>query len=830
VTIQAVITALGSYLQSGARTLLRNRGFTLTVLATLALGIGGISALFSVVDKVLLEPLPYADPDRLVQLITTSQVGEQYLSSIPQFMLWRDTTTSFESMAASDTDGPDVSFTGGSYRAALRAGRVSADYFQVLGAKFAIGRSFSAHEDEPGGRKAAVVSDAMWRRFLGPNFPVGRTILLDDVPYQVVGVLDADAHLEVPADVWLPLDANRVRNDHIGRVRVIARLKPSVSLKEAQKDVGNTLRAFFQQNRPGSKNGPPVLFGEEFSAIPLRYAVVGDVRHAFYILMIAGVFLLAISCVNTITLFLTRATLRTREMAIRLAIGAYPRQISLQLLTEAVLLSLAGGLLSLVLGQVAVRVLLGLSPAELPRIGANGSALALDWKVFLFTVLVSVFLGVLCGLAPAITAARTNINVLVKDNASQSGMGLRHNRWRSHLMIVQVALSLMLLAGAGTMIRTFVAQRTLNHGFEQDNVFTLEMSLSNPRFEKTAQLAQLVREVEHEMKGVRGMEAIATTSGLPLVAGLPLPFTIIKNEHSLLGNYDGTVTWRGVSPQYFKVFQIPLLEGRMFTPEDDENSPGVVLISRAMAKRYWQAVGSNPVGEFITVADGLRPGYPDVPKQIVGVVADVRDTGLEGEASLYVPVAQVSDWLNERNNLVRPIVWAVRTDGTGTAPLAAVQQKLASLSGGQPLGQPRAMRETIAAFSARTQFYVILLAVFAGLALVLTAMGIYGLITYAVEQRSGELAIRSALGASPGKIKYMVVTQALRLTLLGAAIGVPSSLAVGRVMISLIFGIQSWHFVVLPLVTLLLCLVALIAAYIPSVRASHVNPATALRA
>lgn len=355
------------------------------------------------------------------------------------------------------------------------------------------------------------------------------------------------------------------------------------------------------------------------------------------------------------------------------------------------------------------------------------------------------------------------------------------------------------------------------------------MSLSNPRFGKTTDVARLVRHAEKRIEAVPGVAAIATTCALPLKPGLSMQFTILKNDHSLLGHFDGTATWRSVSPEYFKVFRIRLLRGRIFTGEDDENAARVVLINRAMLKQFWQDVDANPIGDFILIGKGLEPGSGDAPRQIVGVVADVRDAGFDREPSLYVPVAQVSNWMNARNNRVLPITWAIRTDGTQPSPVVTIQQELASMSGGQPLGRPRTMHEAIAASSARTQFYTTLLSVFAGIALILTATGLYGLMTYLVQQRKRELAIRAALGATPRNVQGIVVTQALQLTLWGALAGIPLALALARVTISLIFGIQTWDPVILALVALLLCTVSVIAAYLPSIRASRVNPAAALR-
>jgi len=391
-----------------------------------------------------------------------------------------------------------------------------------------------------------------------------------------------------------------------------------------------------------------------------------------------------------------------------------------------------------------------------------------------------------------------------------------------------MSLCLVLLVGAGLLIRTFGDKRALSRGFDEENVLTLDMSLDSPRFEKTSQVAQLVRFAERRIKSVRGVEAIATTSALPLLPGLPMPFSILRNDHALLGRYDGTATWRSVSAQYFRVFQIRLLRGRMFTDEDDENSPKVVLINRAMMKQFWQEIDANPIGDFISIGAGLEPGSGDAPREIVGVVVDVREAGLDREPSMYVPVAQVSDGMNARNNRVLPIIWTIRADGGQPSPVVRIQQEIVSLSGGESMGRPRTMHEAIAASSARRQFYMTFVTVFAGIALVLSAMGLYGLMGYSVQQRSRELAIRAALGATPLDVQAMVVRQALRLTLWGILVGIPLSLALSRVTISLIFGIQAWDPVVLALVVSLLCAISLFAAYVPSVRASGVNPAAAL--
>jgi putative ABC transport system permease protein len=818
-----------SQLQSAARTLWRNPRFTLTALAVLSLGVGTVSALFSVVDKVLLEPLPYPDPDRLVQLITSTSIGNQSLASIPKFLLWRDNTTSFEWMAASDIHVPEINFTNGGYRHALKAARVSADYFHVFGAQIATGRTFSSHEDGPDGSKVVVISDRLFRGyFRSDSSLIGRAILLDDVPYQVVGVLAPDIHLESPADLWLPLRADPHSVDYIGRVRVVARLRAAISLEQAQIDLSGVADRSREWGLRIANSGDTFTTGFS-TAIPLRDAIVGDVRPSLYVLMGAGSFVLAISCLNMATLLLMRFSRRTREIAVRMAMGAARKQIVIELLTESVLFSLMGGTGGFVFGYLGVREVLAISPEGLPRVGSNGSGIALDWRILLFALSVSIFIGILCALTPALNASRTAINVLVKDSSSHSGMTLRRNRWRPALVVMEMSFSLVLLVGAGLLIRTFVAERAVNRGFDEQNVVTLNMSLNNPRFDNTTEVAQLVRYAERRVKAVPGVEAIATTNALPLISSLQMPFHIFEQHEHIYGRYDGTATWRSVSPEYFKVFQIRLLRGRMFTDEDDEDAAKVVLINRAMMKRYWPDINANPLGDFIEIGKGLEPGSGDPPRQIVGIVVDIRDAGLDREPSVYVPVAQISDWMNARNNGIQPIIWTIRTDKSQPSPVVRIQEELASVSSGQPLGQPGTMHEAVAASSARTEFYLTVLTLFGGMALLLAATGLYSLVAYSVQQRGRELAIRSALGATPIEVQTMVVTQALRLALCGAGAGIPLALALARITISLVFGIQAWDPIMLVLVTLLLCAVSLFAAYVPSIRASHVDPAAVLR-
>jgi putative ABC transport system permease protein len=814
-----------SQLWSAARALWLNPRFTFTVLVILSLGIGTVSALFSVVDKVLLEPLPYPQPDRLVQIITSTRIGNQSLVSIPKYVFWRNVNaSSFESMAASDVNVPELNFEEGAYRSTLKATRVSADYFHVFGADMMLGRTFSAREDSPGGPNVIVISNELWQRyFRSKASPVGGRILLNAISYMVVGVLAGDAHFESSADVWFPLRADPDSVDFIPRVRVVARMRNGLSVDQAQNVFSGAID--WSGWKPPKTDLEDVFTSGFSKVIPLRDAVVGDVRPSLYILMGAAGFMLAICCLNVATLFLARSGLRTRETAVRLALGASRKQVALELLMESLLLSLGIAVSALVVGYLGVHIVLAMSPDELFRLGANGSSIALDWTVFVFTLLVSLVIGILCALVPAVNASQTNINMLVNDSAARSGMTLGRNRWRAALVIVEMSLSLVLLIGAGLLMRTFVAKRAINRGFDERNVVTLDMSLNNPRFDRTAEVADLVRYTEKQIKAIPGVNAVATTNALPLLAGLQMPFTILEHDQ-IYGRFNGTATWRSVSPEYFKVFHIRLMRGRMFTDEDNENSARVVLINRAMMHKNWIQINANPIGDFVQIGRGWAE---DPPRQIVGVVVDVNDAGLDRDPAMYIPVAQVSDWMNTRNNQLLPLIWTIRTDEAQSSLVPRLQQELVSFSGGQPVAPPVTMRQALAASSARFEFYLMVLAIFGAIALVLTASGLYGLMTYSVQSRRKELAIRTALGATPLDLQGMVVKQALRLTVYGVLAGIPLAVALTSITVSSVFGVQTWDPMMLAIVTLLLCVVSLFAAYVPSVRASQVDPVAALR-
>jgi len=817
------VPSLLTEIRQAARGLRRNAGFTVTAIAALSLGIAANTAIFSVVDKVLLEPLPYPDPDRIVQLISTSPLGDQTVVSIPKYRIWREHAKMFEPIAAYDLAGPAVNLTESDTPQPLETARVTADYFRLFGADVVAGSAFSPEDDKPGAHCTAVISSRLWReRFKGRPTVAGGSISLDHAPCKVTGVLAPGFRAEKPVDIWLPLKADLSADDHMNRVRVAARLKPGVTLDMAKEDAAKAMQWFIL-----AYPYAPRLFLESSTAKPLRDAIAGDVRPALFLLTGAVGFVLLIACANVSSLVMARTARRASEIAMRAALGANRRRLFRELMTENMLIAGVSSVAGLILGIAGVRGLLALGPPDLPRIGANSSAIALDWKVFLFTALLSILSGALFGVFPALGASRANVASLVNDTQIQSGMGFRRGGRRALLVISEVALALILLMGAGLLIRTFVAARSIDRGFDERHVLTIEMPLSGPQFERTDAVSELIARARIQLKQVDGLQDVATTSSLPLEPALSMPFTIIGHDQTMVGKYHGAADWRSVSPEYFAALQIRLLRGRLFTDEDNQKSAPVILINRMMMRRYWPEIDANPIGQFMVAGKDVSAAFDDMPRQIVGIVDDVREAGMNREPMMYVPVAQLSDRMTAWVNRVLPLTWVVRTSDNLVSK-AMVEHELRQIIG-RPLGRLRTMHEVVAASSARGEFYALLLTVFGGVALLLAAVGIYGVMAYSVEQRRSEIGLRMALGATPANIRNMVVWHGMRLVLIGAAIGIPAALALTRVLVHLIYGIETWDPAVMASVAAVLMVVALAAAYLPSSRATDVSPCEALR-
>jgi putative ABC transport system permease protein len=812
-------------LRYALRALAKNPGFAAVAIITLALGIGANTAIFSVVNSVLLQPLSYPEPNRLVELEGTSPQGNFDATSIPKFNAWRDQTQVFDSVAAYDFAGPGINLTGGDRPEQLKGIRVSKDYFRVFGAPMALGRTFSADEDRPGGPAVAVISNGLWRSRYGSDPGIiNRTIDLGGESYSVIGVLGPTFTSDPPSDIWLPLkpDPNSVDQGHY--LRGTARLKPGITLAQAQAAMKLAAEQF-KRKFPS----PPILGPQDsFTAVPLRDRVIGDSRRGLLLLFGAVGFVLLIACANVANLLLARGTIRRREMAIRSAMGARRSRIIWQLLTESLLLSVAGGILGLVLGYVGLHSLLAMNPGDIPRIGEHGEGVTMDWRVLVFTFAAALLTGLIFGLGPALTASRSDLSNTLRESGSRTGSGVRHNKARSILVVTEMALALILLVGAALLIRTFAALRGVNPGFEARNVLTLQMSLVGQRFTKAAAVEQLERDGRRRVESLPGVASAALTCCLPLEGGYGLPFNIEGQSPKDDSETPGA-GWVSTSPGYFEVLHMSVVRGRAFTDQDGGAAPRVVIVNETLAKKFFPK--GDALNSRITIGKGVGPEFEEPPREIVGIVGDVHDSSLSEPPSpiMYVPIAQVNDGVIALNNGIGAAQWIVRTKLQPFSLSPDIQRELREASGGLPVAHIRSMQQIVSESTTQSDFYMTLLTIFAAVALLLAAIGVYGLMAYSVQQRTQEIGVRMALGAKPREVRRMVVFQGMKLALVGVILGVGSSLALARLLSSLLFGVKPWDPTTITLVAILLSAVTLLATYLPARRASRVDPMVALR-
>ncbi len=809
------------------RMLRQSPGFTAAAVAALALGIGANTAIFSVVNTVLLEPLPYTDPARLVMLTNTSPQGQGPGASPTKFNHWKRQTASLHDISAYRFTV--VNLTGGTDPEQIVSGEVTADFFRLFGAPIVVGRTFSAGEVRPNGGRVVLLSDGFWqRRFDRDQAIVGRSVAIDGAPHEVIGIVgpfdtEAIESPNGPPDVWLPfqIDPNSTNQGHF--FAAAARLNDGLSVDAAAAQLKLSAEAFRQEF-------PTALCTQcAFGVQPLQEVVVGNVRSSLWVLTGAVAFVLLIACANVANLLLVRATARKREIAVRSAIGAGRGRIVRQLVTESLVLSAIGGVLGLFVGMAGIRALLAVNPGNIPRIGEGGAAVSLDWRVLAFTALVVIVTGLLFGVVPALHASRTDLTVSLKEGSGRSGSGFRQNRARALLVMSELGLALVLLVGAALFIRTFLALRDVNPGFDAGQVLTLQMSLTGDRFTTTNAVARVIRDGTERLAALPGVEVAGASCCVPLQGGLGLPFVISGRPSE--GPFHGGGSYTPISPTYFSAFKIPVMRGRAFTEQDAQGTPGVVIINQAMAKQYWP--DGDPLADRITVGGkALGPQFDEPPRQIIGIVGDVRDGALNREPRpvMYVPWAQMTDLHTSNLTGITPLAWIVRTRAEPATLTAAVQTELRQASGGVPAARPRTMREVVARSTARQDFNMLLLTVFAGAALALAAIGIYGLMAYSVEQRTQEIGIRVALGADGAAVRNMIVRQGMTVALVGVAIGLASAFGLARAVASFLYGVTARDPMVFVAVPLVLTAVALVGVWLPAQRAARVDPASALRA
>lgn len=800
----------------------KSPAFTLAAVAALTLGIGVNTAIFSVVNAVLLRPVSFPDPDRLVVFMNTSPQGAGPAASPAKFHHYREQTAVVQDVSAYRTGV--VNYTGGSMVEQLRSGQVSADFFRLFGAPTVVGRPFTAEEDLPDGSKVVVISSRLWStRFNSDPDIVGQTISLSGDSYNIVGVL-GEFHFEdfgPPPQVWIPFQIDPNTKDQGHYFQTAGRLKPGVTLEQAKARL-DVSAAEYKRKFPNALRP-----NNSFTVQPVREALVRNVRSSLLVLAGAVSFVLLIACANVANLLLARATGRRREIAIRAAIGGSRGRIIRQLLTESLVLSTAGGILGLLFGMAGIRALLAINTASLPRVGEDGALVGVDWRVVAFTMAVALGTGILFGLIPALQGSKADLTTTLKESSGRSGTGFRQNKARSVLVVTEVALALVLLIGSALLIRTAVALSRVNPGFDSSRVLTMRMSLTGPRFLKSEGVAQIVRDGVDRLRAIPGVVNASATCCVPLQGGYGLPFKIIGRPSD--GPFDGGGSWMTVSPGYFDVFKIPVKRGRSFVERDNSGSPGVVIINEAMARQFWPK--SDPLNDRLAIGRGIMREFEAEPeRQIIGIVGDTRDGGLNSEPgpAMYIPQAQVPDAANALNVRLTPIAWVVRTETEPHSLSSAVQEQLRQATG-LPVTDVRSMGEVVSLSTSRERFNMWLMTVFGVSALLLAAIGVYGLMAYSVEQRTQEIGIRLALGAQAAQVKNMVVFQGMRLALVGVVIGLGVAFGLARLIAAFLYGVTARDPLVFAGVPALLTLVALLAVWIPARRASKVDPISALR-
>ena len=815
-------------LKHSFRMFAQSPAFTLAAVAALTLGIGANTAIFSVVNAVLLKPVAVADADRVVMFMTVSPNGAGSGVSPAKFMHYRQQTDVVQDVAAFNTGV--MNYTGGNFPEQLQSGRVTADFFKVTAAPVLLGRTFTAEEDRPGGPRVTVISRTLWlTRFNADPNIAGKSISLGGEPYTIAGVLgDFDFREFGPTpQVWVPFQFDPNTADQGHYFQAMGRLKPGVTLQQADQRFAASVKDF-RAKFPTAMN-PQNTFGVR----AIRDVIVRqDVKESLIIYGGAVSFVLLIACANVANLLLVRATGRRREIAIRAAIGGSRGRIIRQLLTESVVLSIAGGVLGLFAGWAGIRALLSINTAGLPRVGEAGALVGLDWRVVAFTLLVSLATGVIFGLIPALQSSKSDLTTTLKESAGRSGTGFRQNKARSILVVLEVGLAMVLLIGSALLIRTAMALGRVDPGFDTHNVLTLKMSLKGAQYDKAEAVEQVVRNGVERLRSIPGVVNASATCCVPLQGGYGLPFRVVGRPLAADSNgpFHGGGGWMTVSPGYFEVFKIPIRRGRTVTERDTSTSTPVVVINEAMAKQFWPK--GDPLSDRLVIGKEVMPAFStEGERQIIGIVADIRSNGLDSDPQpqMFIPQAQVPDAANALNVSLTPLSWVVRTQVPPQSLSSTIQEQLRQ-SAGLPVSDVKSMDDIVAVSVSRQKFNMWVMTVFGACALLLAAIGIYGLMAYSVEQRTQEIGIRLALGAQAATVRKMVVVQGMRLTLIGVVLGLGGAFWLAKFITSFLFGVTAKDPLVFVGVPILLTAIAFVSVWFPALRASKVDPIIALRA
>jgi len=810
-----IMTDLGQDVRYGLRMMVKNPGFTAVAVLTLALGIGANTAIFSVLDAVLLRPLPYPEPQQLVKLWSRfTGIGlpnDQNDVSAPEFRDLQQLSQSFSGIAAINTGTFNIGVKGSPQRAI--GASVSPSLFAILGARAALGRTFAENEAQPGHDQEVILSHTFWERaFGGDRGIIGSTLRIDAVPYTVVGVMPAGFDYPPGTEVWGPLafspDALSPNNRGNHGLEVLARITPGISFAQARTDMDRVGKTIIEQNR---SNYPYEKYGFAVIMNPLLEETVGDVKTSLWVLMAAVGLVLLIACANVANLLLVRASGRLKETAVRVAMGASPWRLARQLLTESGLLGLTGGIAGLILSHWVLRGLVTLSAESLPRAvstGISGPALA-------FTLIVSLGTGILFGLAPVLHVRReTSYDVLKSGRSTPAGVS---NRLRRVLVVAEIALSLVLLAGAGLLLRSFAQILKVDPGFRPEGVLTVRVSLPDAKYSQPQQVREFYRNLLGRVQSLPGVEAAGAINFLPLGGQNSSGTTTIDTQSVPLEDRTPEVDYRGATPGYFKAMGIPLLRGRFFDAGDSETASPVAIVDETLAQTYWP--NQDPIGKRIHFG-GVKSTMPWMT--VVGVVKHVHNRTLEARSRTEFY------WPQEQNPSGTMSV-VVRTSGNPMSLAPTIEKDVSGLDPELPVFQVRSMAEVMGESMARRRLSLVLLGVFAGLALLLASIGIYGVTSYSVNQRQPEIGLRMALGARRIQVLQLVLRQGMLLTIAGLGIGLVAALVATRLMGSLLFAVRPADPLALGGAALMLMLVALLAILVPAGRATRVDPAVTLR-
>ncbi len=789
----------------GFRSLLKSPAFTAAAAMTLALGIGANTAIFTVVNGVLLQPLPYEESERLVDILETKLPQYPAFSVAPgNFTAWAEGNTSVEEMAAYRLRS--YSLTGRGEPERLDGVAMSAGLFTMLGARPAHGRGFLPEEDQPGRDVVVIVSHGLWqRRFGGSPELIGQKLTLSARIYTVVGIMPPDFYFPRPvSEFWVPLALTAEDRENHGShgLRVVARLKKDVAIEQAHTEL-STVAQRLEQEFPGTNAGWGVFVR------PMLDAVVGDTRPALMILVAATGFVLLIACANVANMLLARATGRQKEIAVRGALGAARFRIVRQLLTESMILGVAGGSAGLLLAMWGVKLLPELAPG-LPRI----DDVALDGYAFGFVGVLALVTSMVFGQAPALQASRSDLTESLKEGGRGASGNRRRRRMRSFLVVVEIALALVLLIGAGLLIRTFWELQQVDPGFNPEKALAVTIDLPESKYEQDHERIAFFGQLVDRLSVLPGVEAVGATAALPFLNDSIYGFWVDGRPEPSPGEMSST-NYYAVSSGYFEAMEIPLLRGRLFTDRDRQKTPPVAVINETMARRFFP--DEDPIGRGIQLTDGTLAF-----SEIVGIVGDVKQNGLDTNA----PVQTYRPFLQRPSESMTVVL---RGEGNLEGLAVAVRRKVSAGDKDQPVSQVSTLVQLLSFSVARARASMRLLLIFGGIALLLAAVGIYGVVAYAVAQRTREFGIRMAFGATTGAVLRLVFRQGVMLALVGVVVGMAASVAVTHAMTSLLFGVTATDPITFTFVPLMLVIVASIASYVPARRATRVDPLTALR-